>query len=97
MNQKPSHRRESLILVEIQGDGVVYARAMRWITFALVLVTVPDLSAVLSYLTPVFIARDGEVRWIHSGFAGPGTGRHHEELVGEMEERIELLLSETPP
>jgi thiol-disulfide isomerase/thioredoxin len=58
---------------------------------------VPDLSAVLSYPTTVFIGRDGVVRWIHSGFAGPGTGRHHDELVAEMERRIEELLSEPSP
>ena len=55
---------------------------------------VPDLSAVLSYPTTVFIGRDGKVRWVHSGFSGPGTGRHHEELVEEMERRIEVLLAE---
>ncbi len=55
---------------------------------------VPDLSAVLSYPTTVFIGRDGKVRWIHSGFSGPGTGHHHEELVEEMERRIGVLLAE---
>ncbi len=55
---------------------------------------VPDISAVLSYPTTIFIGRDGRVRWIHSGFAGPGTGNHHEELVAEMEEKIVTLLEE---
>lgn len=55
---------------------------------------VPDLSAVLSYPTTVFIARDGAVRWVHSGFAGPGTGDHHLELVNQFEEVIETLLAE---
>jgi hypothetical protein len=106
-SENPSNRILRLFTTEVQGDGLVYARAMRWITYAVLLAgvsdkaeatkAVPDLSAVLSYPTTVFIGRDGAVRWIHSGFAGPGTGRHHEELVAEMEERIELLLSETPP
>ena len=55
---------------------------------------VPDLSAVLSYPTTVFIDRSGAIRWIHSGFSGPGTGRHHDELVAEMQRRIEELLAE---
>ena len=56
---------------------------------------VPDLSAVLSYPTTVLIGRDGKIRWIHSGFAGPGTGRHHTVLVTEIEDRITALLAET--
>lgn len=55
---------------------------------------VPDVSEILSYPTTIFIGRDGAIRWIHSGFSGPGTGRHHEELVAEMEQRIEELLEE---
>lgn len=55
--------------------------------------TLPDLTAVLAYPTTVFIGRDGKVRKIHSGFAGPGTGRHHDELVAELEAAIEELLA----
>ncbi len=56
--------------------------------------TLPDLTAVLAYPTTVFIGRDGKVRKIHSGFAGPGTGRHHQELVAELEVAIgERLVS----
>ena len=54
--------------------------------------TLPDLTAVLSYPTSVFIGRDGKVARIYSGFSGPGTGAHHEELVGQMETVIEELL-----
>ena len=57
--------------------------------------SVPDISAVLSYPTTIFVGRDGRIRWIHSGFSGPGTGAHHERLVTEMEERITSLLGET--
>ena len=56
--------------------------------------TLPDLTAVLAYPTSVFIDREGKVRKIYSGFAGPGTGRHHEELVIELEATIEALLQE---
>ncbi|MEO1082974.1 MAG: TlpA disulfide reductase family protein [Acidobacteriota bacterium] len=57
--------------------------------------TVPDLTAVIAYPTTVFIGRDGKVRKIHSGFAGPGTGRHHSELVSELEGLIRDLLAES--
>lgn len=55
---------------------------------------VPDISAVISYPTTVFIDRRGTIRWIHSGFAGPGTGVHHADLVAAFERRIQTLLSE---
>ena len=55
--------------------------------------TLPDLSAVLSYPTSIFVGRDGKVRRIHSGFAGPGTGKHYEQLVHEFETLIEELLA----
>ncbi len=54
----------------------------------------PDISAVLSYPTTIFLGRDRRIRWIHSGFAGPGTGQHHVELVAEMEKRVTELLAE---
>jgi hypothetical protein len=45
----------------------------------------------------VFIARDGKVRTIHSGFAGPGSGAHHEALVRELRDEIVSLLAERRP
>jgi peroxiredoxin len=56
--------------------------------------TLPDLTAVLAYPTTIFVGRDGRVRKIHSGFAGPGTGEHHQRLVARMEAVIEELLAE---
>jgi thiol-disulfide isomerase/thioredoxin len=56
--------------------------------------SLPDLSAVLAFPTTVFVGRDGRVRKIHSGFAGPGTGEHHTKLVRELESTLETLLAE---
>lgn len=56
--------------------------------------TVPDISAVKSFPTTVFIARDGKVRKIYSGFSGPATGSHHRRMVAKHEEIIEELLAE---
>ncbi|MEM9558441.1 MAG: redoxin domain-containing protein [Acidobacteriota bacterium] len=56
--------------------------------------TLPDLDRVVAYPTSIFIGRDGRVRRIHSGFAGPGTGRHHAELVAELESYLRELLAE---
>lgn len=57
--------------------------------------TLPDLTAVLSYPTTIFIGRDGRVRKIHSGFSGPGTGEHYERLVAEMNGLVDELLAES--
>lgn len=54
----------------------------------------PDLEAVLSFPTKVFIDRRGKVRHIHSGFDGPGTGTAHTELLSELEAVLEELLDE---
>jgi len=59
--------------------------------------TVPDLSAVIAFPTSIFIGRDGRVAKIYSGFAGPGTGAHHERLVAELEGVLEGLLGEPAP
>jgi thiol-disulfide isomerase/thioredoxin len=54
----------------------------------------PDLEAVLSFPTKVFIDRQGTVRKIHSGFDGPGTGLAHTQLVEELRGTLETLLAE---
>jgi thiol-disulfide isomerase/thioredoxin len=59
--------------------------------------TLPDLTRVAAFPTSIFIGRDGTVRRIHSGFAGPGTGDHHRALVARLEELIERLLEEPAP
>ncbi len=59
--------------------------------------TLPDLTAVLSFPTTLFIGRDGKVRRIHSGFSGPGTGRHYGELVAELTTTLRELLAEPAP
>ncbi len=59
--------------------------------------TLPDLSAVLSFPTKVFIDRGGRVRRVHSGFAGPGTGAHYQQLVEELEALTAELLAEPVP
>ncbi|HEX9459032.1 MAG TPA: TlpA disulfide reductase family protein [Thermoanaerobaculia bacterium] len=56
--------------------------------------TLPDLTRVLAYPTSIFVGRDGKVKKIYSGFAGPGTGRHFGQLRAEMESVIETMLAE---
>jgi thiol-disulfide isomerase/thioredoxin len=59
--------------------------------------TLPDLTRVIAYPTTVFIGRDGKVKRIYSGFSGPGTGKHYDELRSEIESLIEKLLFTSQP
>ena len=54
----------------------------------------PMLNHVFAYPTMVFIDRSGEVRKIHTGFSGPGTGEHYEQFVRDFDALVEELLSE---
>lgn len=56
--------------------------------------TLPDISAVKSFPTTIWIGRDGKVRAIHSGFAGPATGQEHVELVAEFERLTKGIVGE---
>jgi thiol-disulfide isomerase/thioredoxin len=56
--------------------------------------TLPDLTRVIAYPTSLFIGRDGKVKKIYSGFAGPATGKHFDTLRAGMESVIESLLAE---
>jgi thiol-disulfide isomerase/thioredoxin len=55
----------------------------------------PMLSGIYGYPTAIMVDRNGTVRSIHTGFAGPATGRHHAEYVQEFRDEVERLLAET--
>ena len=56
--------------------------------------TLPMLNHVLAYPTLIFIDRLGNVRRIHTGFSGPGTGQHYEDFKIEFARNLEELLAE---
>lgn len=56
--------------------------------------TLPFLDEIRSFPTTIFIDRDGNVRAVHSGFAGPATGEHHDALVARLTQIVESMLSE---
>lgn len=55
---------------------------------------IPALDNVLSFPTAIFIDRKGEVRKIHTGFYGPGTGSYYLNYVKSTKDFIETLLNE---
>ena len=50
------------------------------------------LNQVMSFPTAIFIGRDGNVKKIHTGFNGPGTGTYYEDYIKETESFIQELL-----
>ena len=51
------------------------------------------LNNIISFPTTIFIGRDGEVKRVHTGFSGPGTGDYYIEYVNKTNALIESLLA----
>ena len=54
----------------------------------------PDLNAVVAFPTTLFIDKKGQVRHIHTGFSGPGTGKYYDQYVEEFNRLVDKLVSE---
>ena len=54
----------------------------------------PELDNFKAFPTTVYIDKKGNVRRIHSGFNGPGTGVHYTKFVGEFTAFVESLIAE---
>ena len=54
----------------------------------------PVLSEISSFPTTIFIDKKGEIRKIHTGFYGPGTGDYYTKYVSEVEMLVEELIHE---
>ena len=57
--------------------------------------SLPMLNKVIGFPTTIIIDKKGDVRKIHTGFSGPGTGNHYIEFVNEFEKLINDLLKES--
>lgn len=56
--------------------------------------SLPMLDKFMAFPTTIIIDKKGEVRKIHTGFSGPGTGKYYTEFVEEFEKFINELLAE---
>ncbi|MGV3586823.1 MAG: peroxiredoxin family protein [Adhaeribacter sp.] len=56
--------------------------------------TLPMLNHVMAFPTTIILDKKGDVRKIHTGFSGPGTGHYYEEFVQDFEKTIQKLLQE---
>ena len=56
--------------------------------------TLPFLNHVMAFPTTIFVDRKGNVRKIHTGFTGPGTGSYYQKFVEQTTVFVEKLLVE---
>ena len=56
--------------------------------------TLPMLNHVLGFPTTIFIDKKGQVREIHTGFSGPGTGKYYDDFVRDFNKLVDKLLAE---
>ena len=57
--------------------------------------SLPMLNHILSYPTMIFVDKTGQVRKIHTGFAGPATSKY-QDFITEFEQTIHQLSTEDP-
>lgn len=55
--------------------------------------TLPALNHVISFPTTIFIGKDGNVKHIHTGFSGPGTGIYYDQFKDRFNQIVNELLS----
>lgn len=56
--------------------------------------SIPMLANFVAFPTTVIVDKNGDVRKIHTGYSGPGTGEHYFEFVSEFEKLTDDLLAE---
>lgn len=56
--------------------------------------SMPHLAKFLAFPTTIFLDKKGNVRKIHTGFAGPGTGKYYEEEIAGFNREVDKLLKE---
>lgn len=56
--------------------------------------SLPMLADFKGFPTTIIIDKKGDVRKIHTGFSGPGTGEHYTEFIDEFEKLTDDLLAE---
>jgi peroxiredoxin len=56
--------------------------------------TLPMLNHVLGFPTTIFIDKKGQVREIHTGFSGPGTGKYYDDFVSDFNRLVDKLVAE---
>ncbi len=56
--------------------------------------SLPQLANYMGFPTTIIIDKHGNVSKIHTGFSGPGTGKHYTEFIAEFEKLTDNLLAD---
>ncbi|WP_460610500.1 peroxiredoxin family protein [Hymenobacter terrigena] len=56
--------------------------------------SLPQLAKFLAFPTTIFLDKKGNVRKIHTGFSGPGTGKYYQEEIDGFNKTVDKLLKE---
>ena len=56
--------------------------------------SLPQLAQFLAFPTTIFLDKKGNVRQIHTGFSGPGTGKYYQQEIIGFEREVNKLLKE---
>ena len=56
--------------------------------------SMPQLAKFLAFPTTIFLDKKGNVRKIHTGFSGPGTGQYYQQEIAGFNKEIDKLLKE---
>lgn len=56
--------------------------------------TLPQLSDIKGFPTTIFVDKKGNVKEVHTGFSGPGTGEHYETFKTDFNKLVDGLLQE---
>jgi len=56
--------------------------------------SLPQLTDIKGFPTTIFIDKKGNVREVHTGFSGPGTGEHYEDFKKEFNQLVSSLIAE---
>ncbi len=56
--------------------------------------SMPQLAKFLAFPTTIFLDKKGNVRKIHTGYSGPGTGRYYQQEIDGFTQEIDKLLKE---
>ena len=56
--------------------------------------SLPQLAKFLAFPTTIFLDKKGNVRKIHTGFSGPGTGKYYQQETAGFEREVNKLLKE---
>lgn len=57
--------------------------------------TLPQIDKIAGYPSTIFIDKKGEVRKIHTGFSGPGTGKYYDAYIANFKKYMDSLINET--